>query len=150
MEVRKYKSADIKEILQLFYDTVHAVNVKDYTQEQVDVWATGDENVEEWDQSLLSHHSYVAVENGLIVGFGDIDETGYLDRLFVHKDYQKKGIATALCNKLESLIDWDCVTVKASITAKSFFEKRNYVVVQEQQVERNGILLKNYIMQKGL
>ena len=150
MEVRKYKSADIKEILQLFYDTVHSVNVKDYTQEQVDVWATGDENVEEWDQSLLSHHSYVAVENGLIVGFGDIDETGYLDRLFVHKDYQKKGIATALCNKLESLIDWDCVTVKASITAKSFFEKRNYVVVQEQQVERNGILLKNYIMQKGL
>ncbi len=150
MEVRKYKSADIKEILQLFYDTVHSVNVKDYTQEQVDVWATGDENVEEWDQSLLSHHSYVAVENGLIVGFGDIDETGYLDRLFVHKDYQKKGIATALCNKLESLIDWDCVTVEASITAKSFFEKRNYVVVQEQQVERNGILLKNYIMQKGL
>ena len=150
MEVRKYKSADIKEILQLFYDTVHSVNVKDYTQDQVDVWATGDENVEEWDQSLLSHHSYVAVENGLIVGFGDIDETGYLDRLFVHKDYQKKGIATALCNKLESLIDWDCVTVEASITAKSFFEKRNYVVVQEQQVERNGILLKNYIMQKGL
>ena len=150
MEVRKYKSADIKEILQLFYDTVHSVNVKDYTQEQVDVWATGDENVEEWDQSLLSHHSYVAVENGLIVGFGDIDETGYLDRLFVHKDYQKRGIATALCNKLESLIDWDCVTVEASITAKSFFEKRNYVVVQEQQVERNGILLKNYIMQKGL
>ena len=39
--------------------------------------------------------------NTLIIGFGDMDNTGYLDRLYVHKDYQGKGVATAICDRLE-------------------------------------------------
>lgn len=53
-------------------------------------------NIEKWNSSLQEHYSIVAVENDVIVGFGDIDKTGYLDRLFVHKDNQRKGIATAI------------------------------------------------------
>ena len=41
-------------------------------------------------------------------------------------------------------------TTHASLTAKPFFEKRGYQVVQEQQVERKGILLTNYVMKKGV
>lgn len=32
------------------------------------------------------HFSIVAVDVDIIVGFGDVDKTGYLDRLFVHSD----------------------------------------------------------------
>lgn len=50
-----------------------------------------------------AHHTLVAVEDGCAVGFGDIDSnTGYLDRLYVHKDHQGMGIATALCDRLEA------------------------------------------------
>jgi len=49
-----------------------------------------------WNQSFQEHYSIIAVEDEVIVGFGDIDKTGYLDRLFVHADYQKKGITTAI------------------------------------------------------
>ena len=45
-----------------------------------------------------------------LVGFGDIDKTGYLDRLFVHADYQKKGIATAICNRLEQAVRGNITT----------------------------------------
>ena len=56
-----------------------------------------------WDRSLQVHHTLVAVEDGCAVGFGDIDSnTGYLDRLYVHKDHQGMGIATALCDRLEA------------------------------------------------
>ena len=55
-----------------------------------------------------------------LVGFGDIDKTGYLDRLFVHADYQRKGIATAICNQLEQAVQGN-ITTDASITAKPFF-----------------------------
>ena len=41
------------------------------------------------------HEMVVTVEQGEIVGFGDIDKSGYLDRLYVHKDHQREGIATA-------------------------------------------------------
>ena len=44
----------------------------------------------------------MAVEGKTIVGFRDMDSTGYLDRLYVHKDYQKKGIAAAICDRLAS------------------------------------------------
>ncbi len=148
MLIREYRTFDCKEIAELFYNTVHTVNAKDYTTEQLDVWATGEVDLEKWNQSLQEHYSIVAVEDEVIVGFGDIDKTGYLDRLFVHANYQKKGIATAICNRLEQAVQGD-ITTHASITAKTFFEKRGYKVVKEQQVERQGIFLTNFCMEKN-
>ena len=147
MEIRKYLESDCKILSELFYNTVHTVNAKDYTKEQLDVWVTGEVDLEKWNQSLKEHYSVVAVEGEVIVGFGDIDSTGYLDRLFVHADYQRKGIATAICNQLEQAVQGNIVT-HASITARPFFEKRGYTVVKKQQVERQGIFLTNFIMIK--
>lgn len=42
MEIRKYLESDCKILSELFYNTVHTVNAKDYTKEQLDVWATGE------------------------------------------------------------------------------------------------------------
>ena len=98
-----------------------------------------------WNSSFLQHYTLVAVEENLLVGFGDIDKTGYLDRLFVHKDNQRKGIATAICNQLEQFVEGN-ITTHASITARPFFEKRGYKVVMEQQAERRGVFLTNYVM----
>ena len=89
-----------------------------------------------------------SVKDNIIVGFGDIDQSGYLDKLYVHKDYQRQGIATVICNKLEQSPKTDKITVHASITAKPFFEKRGYKVIKEQQVIRREVFLTNYIMEK--
>lgn len=148
MEIRKYQPSDCKELTELFYNTVHAVNAKDYTKEQLDAWASGQVDLEKWNQSLQEHYSVVAIDDENIAGFGDIDKAGYLDRLFVHVDYQGKGIATAICNELERAVEADKITAHASITAKSFFESRGYKAVKEQQVIRNGISLTNYLMEK--
>lgn len=147
MKIRKYQPSDCKSLADLFYHTVHTVNAKDYTKEQLQVWATGQVDLENWDQSLQEHFSVVAVENENILGFGDIDKTGYLDRLYVHKDYQGKGIATAICNQLEQAVQGSIIT-HASIIARTFFEKRGYQVIKEQQVERQGIFLTNFVMEK--
>ena len=148
MIIRKYQSLDCKELTELFYHTVHTVNAKDYTKEQLDVWATGQVDLIQWDQSLKEHYSIVAVEKERIVGFGDIDETGYLDRLYVHADYQGRGIATAICNQLEKAVSGTIIT-HASITARPFFERRGYKIVKEQKVERQGIFLTNFVMEKS-
>ena len=93
MILREYQPSDCKELAELFYNTVHIVNAKDYTKEQLDVWATGKIDLEMRNQSFQEHYSIVAVDDDIIVGFGDIDKTGYLDRLYVHKDHQGKGVA---------------------------------------------------------
>ncbi len=145
MFIREYQSSDCEELTKLFYNTVHTVNAKDYTEEQLDAWATGQVDLNKWDQSLREHYSIVAVENEMLVSFGDIDESGYLDHLFVHADYQGKGTGTMICNRLEQAVSGNIIT-HASITARPFFEKRGYRVVKEQQVERQGVFLTNFEM----
>ena len=131
MDIRKYKSTDCAEIAELFYNTVHEINAKDYTKQQLDIWATGDVDLSVWDKSFLEHNTLVAEENNIIVGFGDMDNNGYLDRLFVHKDYQGKGIATSIIIELERQSKIHGISIfstRASITAKPFLEKHGYHV----------------------
>lgn len=150
MLIRRYKSSDLNEMAKLFYETVHSVNIRDYTREQLNQWASGVIDLEKWSESFLEHLTYVAIENNIIVGFGDIDKNGYLDRLFVHKEFQGRGIATVICDKLEKSTGAERVIVHASITAKPFFEKRGYRIIRRQKVERKGVFLINYLMEKLL
>lgn len=146
MIIRVYQPSDCERLAELFYKTVHTVNATDYTKEQLDAWATGTVDLKEWNQSFEDHYSLVALDDEIIVGFGDIDKSGYLDRLFVHPDYQGRGIATAICNQLEQNVQGNVVT-HSPITARPFFAKRGYKLVKEQQVERQGILLTNFVME---
>ena len=148
--IREYRPSDCKYLAELFYQTIHSINAKDYTDEQLNVWATGNVDINEWNLSLSEHFSPVAIKGGIIAGFGDIDRTGYLDRLYVHKDYQSQGIATAICDKLEHAFGVSKITTHASITAKPFFLHRGYNTIKEQQVIRSNIPLTNYIMEKPL
>ena len=148
MTIRRYRSEDCRRLTELFYDTVHSVNARDYAPEQLDAWAIGQPDLEAWDRSLHAHESFVAEENGVIIGFGDIDQSGYLDRLFVDKDHQGRGVATALCDALEAAVRAEHYTTHASITARPFFERRGYHVVRQQRVERQGVSLTNFVMEK--
>lgn len=148
MQLREYMTSDCDQLARLFFQTVHSVNAKDYTKEQLDVWASGNVDLNRWDMSFKEHYTIIATDNDQIIGFGDIDSSGYLDRLFVHKNHQHKGIATAICDELESSVTGKKIITHSSITAEPFFEKRGYRVKKEQTVVRNGISLTNFIMEK--
>lgn len=150
IKIRSLTPDDCAELARLFYDTVQSVNAKDYTQEQLNAWAVKDAEREAWDASLSVGHTLVAEEDGFIAGFGDIDGTGYLNRLYVHRDHQRRGVATALLNTLEKEFQVKRIFTHASITARPFFEKRGYRTVKKQQVHRRGVSLANYLMEKAL
>ena len=148
MQLREYIPSDCAQMAELFYQTVHSVNTKDYTKEQLDAWATGEVDLQAWDASFRAHRTIVATESGEIVGFGDMDGSGYLDRLYVHKDFQRQGIASAICGELERFAVGKTFTAHASITAKPFFQHRGYCVVREQKAIRRGVALTNFVMEK--
>nr|WP_326126484.1 GNAT family N-acetyltransferase [uncultured Oscillibacter sp.] len=148
MIIREYRPEDCPRLTELFHQTVHTVNAADYTPAQLEAWAPGGAELRDWDRSFRAHYTLVALEGGEIAGFGDLDtETGYLDRLYVRWDLQGRGVASALCDRLEGRAAGRIVT-HASITARPFFEKRGYRTLARQQVERRGIYLTNYIMEK--
>ena len=150
MIIRKYRPEDLPEILKLFYDTVHSVCKADYTPAQIDAWAPAAPDTERWRASLEKHYALVALADGTIAGFGDIDETGYLDRLYVHKDRIRRGVGGALLYELENAYPVTEITAHASITAKPFFEAKGYVAVLEQRVTRRGVTMTNFVMKKSL
>ena len=67
-------ASDCEKLIKLFYQTVHIVNAKDYTKEQLNVWAPDNINSLEWNESFLKNYTIVAIDNDEIVGFGDIDK----------------------------------------------------------------------------
>ena len=149
MVLRRYRPADCAEMARLFYQTVHTVNAGDYTEAQLGAWAPETMNLEDWSRSFARHITSVALDEGQIVGFGDMDDVGYLDRLYVHRDFQGQGIGTAVCNWLEERVPAAVYTTHASITARPFFVRRGYRTVKRQQVVRRGVVLVNYVMEKS-
>ncbi len=148
MILRPFHPSDIGEILQLFYDTVHTVNASDYTAEQLDAWAGGDTDGALWSREFSERKTAVCTDGITIAGFGDIDASGYLDRLYVHKDYQGLGVATMICDYLED--GFHTITTHASITARPFFKKRGYDTIRRQEVIRRGVVLVNFLMEKTI
>lgn len=144
MKIREYKDADFEAVARIFYDTIHAVNAKDYSREQLFAWANNVDSLKKRRKDLLSQFTLIAETEGETVGFGSMDKSGCLDLLYVHKDFQRRGIATALCDELEK--GFTVIKTYASVTAKPFFEKRGYKTIKEQEVERLGIKLKNFEM----
>lgn len=148
MYIRPYGSEDCPELAKLFYNTVHTICARDYTPGQLNAWAPGNMDYAAWDRSFQEHDTLVAVQAGCIVGFGDMRPDGYLDRLYVHSTHQGQGVATALCDLLESRCPAALLYTHASITARPFFEARGYRVVRPQQVQRFGERLTNFVMEK--
>lgn len=148
MEIRPYQGGDAEETARLFFETVHRVCGGDYTAAQRLAWAPVERDMEQWNRSFAGHDALVAVEADRIVGFGDLWPGGYLDRLYVHWARQRQGIASALC----AILEWNCaapvLTVHASRTARPFFESRGYRIVRPQQVERFGVTMENFVMEK--
>lgn len=153
MLIRPYRPVDCEALASLFYDTVHTVNAADYSAAQLAVWADGHPDLAVWNRTFLAHDTLIAELDGQIVGFADMAADGYLDRLYVHSLYQRRGIASALVAVLEEhrqAAGIDVFYTFASITAKPFFERRGYALDRKNIVSRGGIRLMNYRMTKRL
>lgn len=148
VRIRRYRQEDCPQLAQLFYDTVHCVNARDYAREQLDAWAAGDVDLTAWDARYQNSFTLIAEKQGAIVGFANMDRQGVLDMLYVHKNTQREGIASLLCDALESAVPTEAYSTYASITARPFFEKRGYVVEKQQQVSLRGQVLTNFYMVK--
>ncbi|NRA92018.1 MAG: GNAT family N-acetyltransferase, partial [Psychroserpens sp.] len=79
LEFREADSNDIPEITAIFRDTIRTVNIKDYSREQIEVWASGAEDLKKWQDRIRKFYFLVAEINGQIVGFSYLKNGNYLD-----------------------------------------------------------------------
>src|SRR5215208_8380759 len=84
-EIRYYEAGDASEIVRLFFETVRSVNRADYSDEQLEAWAPGVPDSEEWHARMAGRRTLVAEEGGEVVGFAELEYDGRLDMLYVRK-----------------------------------------------------------------
>ncbi len=152
MFLRAYRHDDKRLLQQLFYDTVHTVNARDYIPEQLDIWAPVEPDREAWAR-LDGQACFVVEFRKKPVGFASLDDSGEIDFLFVHKDFQGKGIATALVKQLERLArkrGMLLLHTRSSITARTFFEKYGFILTAEKRKILRGMEFVQYSMEKRL
>jgi len=153
MKLRKATPQDLTAILELFKTTVTTINRQHYTPAQIEAWVQSAENTERWQQRIDLQFFLLVETRDQLVGFGSITATGYLDLLYVHPEFQRMGIAQTLLEALTSYAKGQqaiAITSDVSITARPFFEKNDFAVLQKQENERQGQVLINYKMEKQL
>lgn len=152
MFLRAYRPVDKRQLQQLFYDTVHTVNARDYTPEQLDAWAPTEPRRESWAR-LDEQFCFVVEAQKVIVGFISMTDEGLVDFLFVHQHYQSKGIAGTLLKYVERLARKKGIPelhTEASVTARGFFEKKGFTMLAENRKVLGGAEFLNYRMGKRL
>lgn len=150
--IRKATNSDIRQIKTLFQETILTINVGDYTPKQAICWAMRGDEENIWKDRIRDQYFIVAEKEKQIVGFAALKPDGYFNSLFVHKDFQKHGIASLLLSNIEEQAQKDNIkeiTVDVSITAKPFFEQKGYQVLTKQIVDI-GVKMINYKMAKFL
>ena len=144
--IRIAQPADVLELKDLFQDTVLNINRRDYSKAEVEDWASCGNDISHIKEMIRTHLQ--------VVGFASITQQGgYLHSMFVHKDFQGKGIATILLNEIERYATATGIiriTSEVSLTARPFFEQRGYIVTEEQKRRANQLSLTNFWMAKNL
>ena len=150
--IRAALQSDAVELKKLFQNTVLAINRRDYSQAEVEDWASCGDDLSNIEDMIKTHYFIVAINQQLeIVGFSSITPQGYLHSMFVHKDFQGEGIATILLNEIEQYAITNGIiriTSEVSLTARPFFEKKGYIVEEEQKRKANQLSLTNFWMAK--
>ncbi|NJR52247.1 MAG: GNAT family N-acetyltransferase [Leptolyngbyaceae cyanobacterium CSU_1_3] len=153
MTIRLFETQDAEPVAQLFHDTVRTVNLGDYSSSQVSAWAPNDIHFRDWANVCRDRFTYVADDQGTIAGFGELEANGHIDCFYCHKNYQRCGVGRQLYAAIESkalALKLSRLFVEASITAKPFFLRMGFAIVQPQTVTCRGETFINYVMEKVL
>lgn len=151
--IREASLEDLEQITELFRETVLQINSKDYSDKQVQTWASRADNTNKWRDRIRHQYFIVAEQEGQIIGFGSITKEAYLDTIFVHKDHQHEGVGTEILHQLlEHARNSGKAEIytEASLTARPFLEKHGFRTKKPQQKVRDGVVFVNFAMIKAL
>ncbi|HRD71300.1 MAG TPA: GNAT family N-acetyltransferase [Legionella sp.] len=150
--IRQYLSDDAQQLANIYYYTIHNINIQDYSEDQVNAWAPASSlELTEWKKKWESISPLVALMDNIIVGFTEFESNGHIDCFYVHHEYQGCGIGSSLMGEVFKRADnlnLKRVFAEVSITAKPFFESKGFKVVKQQMVSIKGVELTNFIMEK--
>ncbi len=129
--IRHATAADAGAVHTIVLLALRETNARDYPPSVIDRLALTlpgkvASNLETW-------CAFVATANGLVVGTGSLNGQT-VSSVYVHPNYQGRGIATKLMDAVENAANaqsLETLSVQSSVTAKPFYLKRGFKIVRE-------------------
>ena len=149
MELRPYTPGDAQATSVIFQRAVRETASAHYSPVQVEAWAADGGNPDSWAAARAAVHTQLAVVDGHVVGFIDLDGDGYIDMLFVDPDFGRQGVAS-------TLLAWviaearqrglPALTTFASLTSRPVFERHGFLITGERYFGEGDGAAKTYEM----
>lgn len=152
MQIRKFRNSDAVELARMHRGTIRVINKKDYTKQQIKVWATA--SAKRWRDNAKAKNSaiFVALNKNKLIGFIQL-KGSEVKALYVHKNYIGREVGKRLLKKLEetaykkSIRKLICLS---TITAKDFYNKHGYKTIKKTKYKIGNQKLTVYKMEKNL
>ena len=129
--IRKFNEFDLKRVMRIWYDG----NLEAHASIDREYW---DRNFGYVKRALSEAEVYVYEINGYVVGFVGIDD-GYLEGLFVDKEYRGLGVGTKLVDYIKEKYDFFTLHVfENNYGAITFYENRGLIKKEESVHEDLG------------
>ena len=96
---------------------------------------------------------FVAERDGEIVGYADLQPSGYINHVYVHGDHARTGVGRRLMNHIHELARARGLThlfADVSLTAEPLFRCFGFAVAERKTVVTSGVALDNARMTKDL
>lgn len=149
------KRADASELQTLRSVFVLAVEESGsvYTAGQKAAWVSVGAGIGFWEELLRLEYVAAAYELDQLCGFTSMNQRGDLSMLYVHPEFQRKGVGTRL---IEHIVDhateegYAHLRADASVLLKPLLLKLDFELMEEYQKEIRGQVFHNAILMREL
>ncbi|MFL5306385.1 MAG: GNAT family acetyltransferase [Polyangia bacterium] len=153
LTVREFRDGDEGALYAVFHSAVHGVAVRDYTPEQLAAWAPDLAELTPCTEKIRALRPFVVEDDGRIVGYADLQPSGYIDHFYVAGADARHGVGRALIQRIHARaaeLQLTQLFADVSVTAEGFFERFGFRVVERKLAEVRGARLPNARMVKDL
>jgi putative acetyltransferase len=153
LAMRPLLPSDVPLLAEIFRASIEELTADDYSEAQQAAWVETADDLEVFAQRLAGALTLVATFGGSAIGFASLADNARIDMLYVHPAAAGQGAGAMLCDALERLAaarGTKELSVEASDTARSFFERRGFAAQRRNTVFLAGEWLANTTMVKPL
>ncbi len=162
--VLPYSQCYATAVSHIFHESIHHLNDDVYSCDDKSAWSAAPRSSYHWNKRLSRSQAWVVLDVSCSVngkprccGFINVEthfySQGYIDSLYVHPDYQGKGVAHKLYETLEHWAreqEFSALSVDASKASKALFLSRGFKLRHKSYQEKLGRIIMGFLMEKEL
>lgn len=149
--LRPFSLDDVEALAGVYRDSVRGIGPDAYTSEQVAMWASYPDDMQEFRNRMSKGRTLVAVEDGDPIAFGQLYPDDHLALLYCATARARLGIGSIIYSALEAHAfgkGIDEIRTEASRISRPFFEKHGYVLIEVEHTIRSGVEFERFRMRK--